>query len=117
MLTSIEKRIATIKMEISEFFLESFVMGYHCYQNCWNPKINEVLDCEMQPNNKVDKYARNNWIYKTLISSMKAWASTDIIHQNNLLSCIVMRSKRLVHEPLNVILVLMGIERYLRTHG
>ena len=48
---------------------------------------------------------------------MKAWASTDIIYQNNLLSCIVMRSKRLVHEPLKVILVLMEIERYLRTHG
>ena len=32
-------------------------MGYHDYIDVWKPKLNEVLRCEMQPNNSKDKYA------------------------------------------------------------
>ena len=32
-------------------------MGYHEYQNTWIPIVGEVLQCRMEPDNNVDKYA------------------------------------------------------------
>ena len=33
------------------------MMGYHEYQNTWIPIVGEVLQCRMEPDNNVDKYA------------------------------------------------------------
>ena len=32
-------------------------MGYHEYQNTWIPIVGEVLQCRMEPDSNVDKYA------------------------------------------------------------
>ena len=36
---------------------QSFVMGYHEYRKIWTPKNNEILKVEMEPTNKMDKFA------------------------------------------------------------
>ena len=33
------------------------MMGYHEHGNTWTPIVGEVLRCQIQPENDVDKYA------------------------------------------------------------
>ena len=44
-------------MNQTQYVIKSFVMGYHDYQKHWKPKENEILECEMEPSNVMDKYA------------------------------------------------------------
>ena len=37
--------------------MKSTVMGFHVYQNKWEPAIGEILNTRMEPQNEVDKYA------------------------------------------------------------
>ena len=37
--------------------MKSTVMGFHVYQNKWEPVIGEILNTRMEPQNEVDKYA------------------------------------------------------------
>ena len=39
------------------FSINSWVMGYHEYQDIWTPREGDDLNCRMQPHNRVDKYA------------------------------------------------------------
>ena len=36
--------------------LDSFIKGYHVYQDIWSPKLLEEKDSASEPNNIVDKY-------------------------------------------------------------
>ena len=42
---------------VQEYEESSFVMGYHDYRKTWVPFVGEVLQCRMEPDNVVDKYA------------------------------------------------------------
>ena len=42
---------------VQEHEVSSFVMGYHEYRKTWAPFLGEVLQCRMEPDNAVDKYA------------------------------------------------------------
>ena len=37
--------------------MKSTVMGFHVYQDKWEPVIGETLNTHMEPQNEVDKYA------------------------------------------------------------
>ena len=59
-----DKEIQIVDTTKSE--IDSFVKGYHEYENIWISKIGETLSTEREPGNLVDKYAvcvkRNNEI-------------------------------------------------------
>ena len=40
-----------------EYEVSSFVMGYHYHCKTWVPFVGEDLQCRMEPDNVVDKYA------------------------------------------------------------
>ena len=40
-----------------ELNFKSFVMGFHEYRKTWKPKPNEILEVELEPTNKMDKFA------------------------------------------------------------
>ena len=42
---------------VTYFDIESKVMGFHVYQNNWEPVTGEVLKMRMELQNEVDKYA------------------------------------------------------------
>ena len=43
---------------MSAFFeIDSYIKGYHVYQNIWMPKLEETLSAIPEPTNPVDKYA------------------------------------------------------------
>ena len=42
---------------VQEYEVSSFVMGYHDYRKTWVPFVGEDLQCRMEPDNVVDKYA------------------------------------------------------------
>ena len=43
---------------MSAFFeIDSYIKGYHVYQNIWMPKLEEMLPAIPEPTNPVDKYA------------------------------------------------------------
>ena len=42
---------------VQEHEVSSFAMGYHEYRKTWAPFLGEVLQCRMEPDNAVDKYA------------------------------------------------------------
>ena len=42
---------------VQEHELSSFLMGHHEYRNTWKPIVGQVLQCQMEPDNDVDKYA------------------------------------------------------------
>ena len=42
---------------VQEHEVSSYVMGYHEYHKTWAPFWGEVLQCRMEPDNAVDKYA------------------------------------------------------------
>ena len=42
---------------VQEHEVSSFVMGYHEYCKTWAPFLGQVLQCRMEPDNAVDKYA------------------------------------------------------------
>ena len=39
------------------FNLDSFIKGYHVYQEVWSPELHEMLGTVPEPRNIVDKYA------------------------------------------------------------
>ena len=39
------------------FNLDSFIKGYHVYQEVWSPELHEMLSAVPEPRNIVDKYA------------------------------------------------------------
>ena len=39
------------------FNLNSFIKGYHVYQEVWSPELHEMLSSVPEPRNIVDKYA------------------------------------------------------------
>ena len=39
------------------FNLDSFIKGYHVYQEVWSPELHEMLSAVQEPRNIVDKYA------------------------------------------------------------
>ena len=39
-----------------ELNFKSFVMGFHEYRKIWKPKPNEILEVELEPTNKMDKF-------------------------------------------------------------
>ena len=43
--------------EITTFFLESMVRGYHVYKDIWHSQLNEQLDCERERHNIHDLFA------------------------------------------------------------
>ena len=52
------KMSAPVAKKHSEYTLSpSFIRGYHIYKDTWTPTIGEELNCEVEPNNKFDKYA------------------------------------------------------------
>ena len=51
----IDTPIPTIKEK--ELNFKSFVMGFHEYRKIWKPKPNEILEVELEPTNKMDKFA------------------------------------------------------------
>ena len=42
---------------MEEWQINSSVMGFHEYKNVWTPEIGQMLQCEMQSENPLDKYA------------------------------------------------------------
>ena len=40
-----------------ELNFKSFVMEFHEYRKIWKPKPNEILEVELEPTNKMDKFA------------------------------------------------------------
>ena len=42
---------------VQEHEVSSLVMGYHEYRKTWVPIVGETLQCQMEPDNVVDKYA------------------------------------------------------------
>ena len=42
---------------VQEHEVSSFVMGYHEYRKAWGPFLGEALQCQMELDNDVDKYA------------------------------------------------------------
>ena len=42
---------------VKEFEVDSTVMGFHVYRKNWNPKVGDVYNTRMEPENKEDKYA------------------------------------------------------------
>ena len=44
-------------MVAQEYEVSFFEMSYHEYRNTWTSVFEEVLQCRMEPDNDVDKYA------------------------------------------------------------
>ena len=42
---------------VKSFKIDSFIKGYHMYQEVWQPKLYEELQAVPEPENIVDKYA------------------------------------------------------------
>ena len=42
---------------MEELRRESCICGHHVYKSRWNPVLGEVLLCEREPNNKMDRYS------------------------------------------------------------
>ena len=42
---------------MNQLVLDSFVSGYHVYQEAWTPLIGEELECQREPGNIEDVYA------------------------------------------------------------
>ena len=42
---------------VEEHEVSFFVMGQHDYRKTWTPIVGEALQCRMEPENDVDKYA------------------------------------------------------------
>ena len=42
---------------VQEHEVSSLVIGYHEYRKTWVPIVGETLQCQMEPDNVVDKYA------------------------------------------------------------
>ena len=40
-----------------DFEMVSYLKGYHVYKKLWNPLIGELLSCERERDNPMDKYA------------------------------------------------------------
>ena len=51
----IDTPISIIKEKKLNF--KSFVMGFHEDRKIWKPKPNEILEVELEPTNKMDKFA------------------------------------------------------------
>ena len=45
------------KEDIASLDVQSYVRGYHAYQDIWDPFIGEVLPLEREPNNSEDRFA------------------------------------------------------------
>ena len=45
------------KEDIASLDVQSYVRGYHAYQDIWDPFIGEVLPLEREPNNSGDRFA------------------------------------------------------------
>ena len=37
--------------------IDTYVKGYHVYENMWKPTVNEELETKVEPDNVMDKYA------------------------------------------------------------
>ena len=44
------------KEDIAFLDVQSYVRGYHTYQDIWDPFIGEVLPLEREPNNSEDRF-------------------------------------------------------------
>ena len=42
---------------LAEYSTETFVMGYHDYNNVWIPEMGEHLETRMEPTNHMDRFA------------------------------------------------------------
>ena len=41
---------------VQEYKVSSFVMAYYEYRGTWTPFVEDVLECQLEPDNAVEKY-------------------------------------------------------------
>ena len=49
--------LGKVNKESQLFEIDSYIKGYHVYQNIWTSKLEEMLPAIPEPTNPVDKYA------------------------------------------------------------
>ena len=67
------KFIAPIAIaRVKEYKINSFVMEYHECGHVWTPKEKEIMQADMEPNNKMDKFTASVLkIKRRLVTSQK----------------------------------------------